>query len=135
MCGSLKRIFSFCALFITVIFTIAGCGNNPQSAQAKIDRIANDMKSELPKTLDSDTKLVNVYTNKLELVSEYELGNFEPNKDSNTEVEIKIKSYLKHQVCPSIKKDLLNKGISSRYIYKSKNGQPVVDLVLSPGDC
>jgi hypothetical protein len=28
------------------------------------------MKSELPKTLDSDTKLVNVYTNKLELVSE-----------------------------------------------------------------
>jgi len=135
MCGSLKRIFSFCALFITVIFTIAGCGNNPQSAQAKIDRIANDMKSELPKTLDSDTKLVNVYTNKLELVSEYELGNFEPNKDSNTEVEIKIKSYLKHQVCPSIKKDLLKRGISSRYIYKSKDGQPVVDLVLSPGDC
>jgi hypothetical protein len=134
MCGSLKRIFSFCALFITVIFTISGCGNNPQSAQAKIDRIANDMKSELPKTLDSDTKLVNVYTNKLELVSVYELGNFEPNKDI-TEVEIKIKSYLKHQVCPSIKKDLLKRGISSRYIYKNKDGQPVVDLILSPGDC
>jgi hypothetical protein len=135
MRSSLKKTLSFCTLVLAVVFSIAGCGNSPQAAQAKIDRIANETKSVLPKMLDRDTKLVNVYTRKLELVSEYELVNFEPDKEEKTAVEMKIKSYLKQQVCPSIKKDLLNSGISSRYIYKSKNGQPVVDLVLSPGDC
>jgi hypothetical protein len=125
-------IYSF---IIFISFAIVGCDNNPQFAQAKIDRMASDFKSQLPIMLDSDTKLVNVYTKKLELVSEYELLNYAPNDTDKAKMENNIESYLKLKICPSIKKELLSKGISSRYIYKGKDGQPVVDMLLSPGDC
>lgn len=129
-----KNSFFFFALLLIGLF-LAACSNSPQSAQNKIDKIAQDMKAELPKMLDSDTKLVNVHTKKLELISEYELVNYEPTETGNQKIKSKIKLYLKNQVCPGIKKELLNKGISSRYIYKGKNGQVIVDRLLSPGDC
>ena len=122
-------------LMIMISFAMAGCGNSPQSAQAQIDRMAKDMKADLPKMLDKDTKLINVYTGKLELVSEFELVNYEINEENKTAVEAKIKSYLKLQVCPSIKKQLLDQGVSARYLYKDKKDQTVVDQVLTKNDC
>ncbi len=85
--------------------------------------------------LDSDTKLVNVHTKKLELISEYELVNYEPTETGNQRITNKIELYLKNQVCPEIKKKLLSRGISSRYIYKDKDSQVIVDRLVSPGDC
>ena len=114
---------------------MAGCGNSPQSAQAKIDKIANDMKSQLPKVLDSDTKLVKVYTKKLEIISEYELVNYKPGEKDKIKKEEKINLYLTTQVCPSIKKEFLGIGVSVRYIYKGNDGQLIVNRVFKPGDC
>jgi len=134
---SVSRRMSY-LLYISVFmisFAMAGCGNSPQSAQAQIDRMAKDMKADLPKMLDKDTKLINVYTGKLELVSEFELVNYEINEENKTAVEAKIKSYLKLQVCPSIKKQLLDQGVSARYLYKDKKDQTVVDQVLTKNDC
>jgi len=115
--------------------TIAGCGKNAQSPQAMIDQMADDMKSQLPKKLDKDTELINVYTEKMELVSEYELLNFEPNEANKAVTATKIESYLKFKTCPNIKKELLSKGISSKYVYKGKDGQYLFEKVLQPGDC
>ena len=128
-------LFVLCLFMFMISFSMTGCGNNPQAAQAKIDRMAKDMQASLPKMLDKDTKLVKVYANKMELVSEYEMVNFEMNEGNRAAVESKINSYLKLQLCPSIKKELLNLGISARYIYKEKKGQTVVDQVLAKGDC
>ena len=128
-------LFLLYLLVIIMPLAMTGCGNSPQAAQAKIDRMAKDMQANLPKMLDKDTRLVKVYAKKMELVSEYELVNFEMNEENRTPVEVKIKSYLKLQLCPSLKKELLNLGISARYIYKEKNGQTVVDQVLAKGDC
>ena len=122
-------------LIFTLMLAITGCSNSPQSAQRKIDKIAKDIKTELPKMLDNDTRLVSVYTKKLELVSEYELINYEPTETSSSLIKKKIEFYLKKQVCPDIKIELLDKGISSRYIYKAKNGEILLDWLLSPGDC
>ena len=128
-------LFLLYLLVIIMPLAMTGCGNSPQAAQAKIDRMAKDMQANLPKMLDKDTRLVKVYANKMELVSEYELVNFEMNEENRTPVEVKIKSYLKLQLCPSIKKELLNLGVSARYIYREKKGQTVVDQVLTKGDC
>jgi len=100
-----------------------------------IDQMAADMKSELPKKLDKDTELVNVYTKKLEFVSEYELLNFQSNEANKAAAAAKIESFLKSQICPGIKKELLGKGISSKYIYKGKDGEYLFEEVLKPGDC
>ena len=124
-----------CIFMIIISFTMAGCGNSPQSAQAKIDKIANDMKSQLPKVLDSDTKLVKVYTKKLEIISEYELVNYKPGEKDKIKKEEKINLYLTTQVCPSIKKEFLGIGVSVRYIYKGNDGQLIVNRVFKPGDC
>jgi hypothetical protein len=120
---------------IIISFTMAGCGNSPQSVQAKIDKIANDIKPQLPKILDSDTRLVKVYTKKLEIISEYELVSYKPGEKNKTNPEGKINTYLATQVCPSIKKDLLSIGVSVRYIYKGNDGQLIVNKVFKPGDC
>ncbi len=132
---SRRMSYSLYIFIFMISFTMAGCGNSPQSAQAKIDRMAKDLKADLPKMLDKDTKLVKVYTGKLELVSEYELVNFEMNEENKTAVETKVKSYLKLQVCPSIKEQILNQGVSARYLYKDKKGQTVVDQILVSRDC
>jgi hypothetical protein len=71
----LNRNFSHFLFIFLIILSIAGCSNSQQSAQIKIDKIANGMKGKLPKILDANTKLVYVYTKKLELVSEYKLVN------------------------------------------------------------
>ena len=93
------------------------------------------MRAELPKMLDSDTRLVNVYTKKLELVSEYELVDFKPSETENRRVKNKIEVYLKSQVCQGIKKELLSRGISARYIYKDDAGQTIGEWLIAPGDC
>jgi hypothetical protein len=129
-----RNFFFFLALLLAGLLMTA-CSNSPQSAQKKIDKIAQDMKAELPKMLDSDTKLVSVYTAELELVSEYELVNYEPTGTENQKIKDKIELFLKTQVCMEIKKELLGKGISSRYIYKGNGGQILVDRLISPGDC
>ena len=129
-----KNSFFFLALLLGGV-SVAACSNSPQSAQKKIEKIAQDMKAELPKMLDRDTKLVNVYTDKLELVSEYELVNYEAAETEEQKIKNKIEVYLKREVCPGIKKELLNKGISSRYIYKGKDGRIIGDWLVSPGDC
>ena len=129
-----KRVFHvFFALFI--ILPMIGCSNSQQSAQDKIDKIAKDIKPELPKMLDAETKLVNVYTKKLEIVSEYELLKYTAGDADNQKTKDKIERYLKNKVCPEIKGELLNKGISTRYIYKGSKGQVIVDKLLSAGDC
>ena len=114
---------------------MASCSDNSQSAQTIIDQMANDMKSQLPKLLDKDTKLVNVYTTKMGIVSEYELLNFEFTEENKAAAETKIEFYLKSQVCPSIKQELLSKGVFSKYVYKGKDGQYLFDKVLKQGDC
>jgi len=129
-----KRIFGYTALMFFLILS-AACSNSPQSAQKKIDTLAKNMKAELPKMLDRDTKLINVYTRKLELISEYELVNYKPTESGNQNIKNKIKLYLKTQVCPAIKDDLLNDGISSRYIYKGKDSQVIGEWLIAPGDC
>ena len=58
----LNRNFTHFLFIFLLILTIAGCSNSPQSAQIKIDKIANGMKGKFPKMLDAKTKLVNVYT-------------------------------------------------------------------------
>jgi thioredoxin-related protein len=128
-----KKLFIFLMLFIVLLFS--ACTNSPQSAQKKIEKIAQDMKAELPKMLDRDTKLVNVQAKKLELVSEYELVNYKQTETGNLTTKNKIELYLKKQVCPGIKKQLLDRGISSRYIYKDNNGRIIGDWLISPGDC
>ncbi|UCD66246.1 MAG: hypothetical protein JSW69_01050 [Deltaproteobacteria bacterium] len=128
-----KKLYLFLMLFIVLLFP--ACTNSPQSAQKKIEKIARDMKAELPKMLDRDTKLVNVQAKKLELVSEYELVNYKQTETGDLMTKNKIELYLKKQVCPGIKKQLLNKGISSRYIYKDNSGQIIGDWLISPGDC
>ena len=129
-----KRVFHvFFALFI--ILPMIGCSNSQQSAQDKIDKIAKDIKPELPKMLDAETKLVNVYTKKLEIVSEYELLKYTAGDADNQKTKDKIERYLINKVCPEIKGELLNKGISTRYIYKGSKGQVIVDKLLSAGDC
>ena len=120
---------------IILSFAIAGCGKSNQSPQAMIDQMAEDMKSQLPKKLDKDTELVNVYTEKMELVSEYELLNFQSNEANKAATATKIESYLKSKICPGIKKELLNRGISTKYVYKAKDGQYLFEEVLKPGDC
>ena len=120
---------------IFLVFAIISCSDSPQSAQKKIDKIANDIQPQLPKMLDKDTRLVNVYTKQLELISEYELVNYSPGESDDQSTKNKIELYLTRQVCPNIKQELLGKGISARYIYKGNNGQTIVDRVLSPGDC
>jgi hypothetical protein len=129
-----RRVFH---VFLTLFFLLptVSCSNSQQSAQNKIDKIAKDIKPELPKMLDAETKLVNVYTKKLEIVSEYQLlkhrvgeADYQKNKD-------KIESYLKNKVCPEIKGELLNKGISTRYIYKGNEGEVFVDRLLTAADC
>ena len=85
--------------------------------------------------LDRDTSLVNVYTRKLELVSEYELVNYDSGESDNKKVKRKIEAYLKTQVCPGIKKELLSRSISSRYIYKDNAGRVIGDWLIAPGDC
>jgi len=131
-----SKLLSVLCIFMTIIsFTMAGCGSSPQSTQAKIDRMAKDMKADLPKMLDSDTKLVNVYTKEFEIISEYELVNYKPGEKDKINPEGKINSYLTTQVCPSIKKDLLSIGVSVRYIYKGNDGQLIVNRVFKPGDC
>jgi len=129
----LNRNFSHFLFIFLIILSIAGCSNSQQSAQIKIDKIANGMKGKLPKMLDANTKLVNVYTKKLELVSEYELVNHITSDGDNQ--KNKIDFYLKNTVCPGIKKELLSKGISSRYIYKGKEGKVILDRLLSSDDC
>ena len=125
-------------LFFTLILVVSlltACSNTPQSAQKKIDKIAQEMKTQLPQMLDSDTKLVNVFTRKLELVSEYELVNLKANDAEKQAIKNKIELYLQKQVCPGIKKKLLSTGASSRYIYKGNDGQIIGDWLISPGDC
>jgi hypothetical protein len=129
----LNRNFSHFLFIFLIILSIAGCSNSQQSAQIKIDKIANGMKGKLPIMLDANTKLVNVYTKKLELVSEYKLVNHITSDDDNQ--KNKIDFYLKNTVCPGIKKELLSKGISSRYIYKGKEGKVILDRLLSSDDC
>ena len=129
----LNRNFTHFLFIFLISLSIAGCSNSQQSAQIKIDKIANGMKGKLPKMLDANTKLVNVYTKKLELVSEYELVNHITSDDDNQ--KNKIDFYLKNTVCPGIKKELLSKGISSRYIYKGKEGKVILDRLLSSDDC
>ena len=120
--------------FLLVVFLMAACSNTPQSAQKKIDKIAQEMETRLPQMLDEDTKLVNVYTRKLELVSEYELVNYKASEGENN-IKTKIELYLQKEVCPGIKKKLLNSGVSSRYIYKDNDGRTVGDWLIAPGDC
>ena len=122
-------------IMIILSFAMADCGNSNRSPQAMIDKLASDMQSQLPKKLDKDTELVNVYTNKLELVSEYELLNFESTEANEAAAATEIESYLKFQICPGIKKELLSRGISSKYIYKGKDGKYLFEKVLRPGDC
>jgi hypothetical protein len=124
----LKVICLLCLLFVA-------CSCSLRSEQEIIDKMAQDIQAELPKKLDADTMLVNVYTKELELVSEYELVNYTPTESDREAVKDQIESYLNTQVCPGIKKELLGKGISSRYIYKAKSGEVVLDALLSPGDC
>jgi hypothetical protein len=125
-------------LFLTLLLVVSlvtACSKDPQSAQKKIDKIAQDMQAQLPQMLDRDTQLVNVFTRKLELVSEYELINYKPTETGNRGIKSKIELYLKKQVCPGIKKKLLSNGVSSRYIYKGNDGQIIGDWLISPGDC
>jgi len=130
------RFLSLLLVFTIILsFAMAGCGKNNQSPQAMIDQMAEDMKSQLPKKLDQDTELVNIYTEKLVLISEYKLLNFDSNEANNTTVKTKIESYLESTVCPGIKKELLSKGVSSKYVYKGKDGQYLFEKVLKPGDC
>ena len=132
----IPRFPSLLLVFIIILsFVMVGCGRSTQSPQAMIDKMADDMKSQLPKKLDKDTELVNVYTEKMELVSEYELLNFEPNEADKAAIATKIESYLKSQICPGIKKELLSKGVSSKYVYKGKDGQYLFEKILKPGDC
>ena len=126
---------SFLFLMLIIVLLMPACSNSPQSAQKKIEKIARDMKAELPKMLDRDTKLVNVQAKKLELVSEYELVNYKQTEIGNQTIKNKIELYLNKQVCPGIKKQLLDKGISSRYIYKDNDGKVLGDWLISPGDC
>ena len=129
-----KNTFIFpCLLLAGLLLT--SCSNSPQAAQNKIDKIAENLQTELPKMLDRDTSLVNVYTRKLELVSEYELLNYESGESDNKKVKRKIEAYLKTQVCPGIKKELLSRSISSRYIYKDNAGRVIGDWLIAPGDC
>ncbi len=124
------------AIIICVIsLAVTGCDKSPQAGQNKIDTIAAEMKTQLPKMLDSDTKLVKVYSKKLELVSEYELVNYPVEVSDQDTLKGNIENYLKMQVCPDIKSELLSNGISSHYIYKVKNGEVVLELLLTPGDC
>ena len=74
-----------------------GCSNSQQSAQEKIDKNAKDIKPELPKMLDAETKLVNVYTKKLEIVSEYELLKLKAGDGDNQKTKDKIERYLKNK--------------------------------------
>jgi len=128
-----KAFYIFIALFITL--PMIGCSNSQQSAQNKIDKIAKDIKPELPKMLDAETKLVNVYTKKLEIISEYELLNHKAGDSDNQKTRATIELYLINKVCPVIKEELLNKGISTRYIYKGHEGKVILDRLLSTGDC
>ena len=114
---------------------LTSCSNSPQAAQDKIEKIAQHMRAELPKMLDRDTMLVNVYTGDLQLVSEYELVRYEPDAAEEKKVKSKIAAYLKIQVCPGIKKEILSRGISSRYIYKDSEGRIIADWLIAPGDC
>ena len=122
-------------VLLLVGLLLAACSNNPQAAQDKIEKIARNMRAELPKMLDRDTRLVNVYTKDLELVSEYELVHYKPDAAEDKKVKSKIASYLKIQVCPGIKKEMLSRGISSRYIYKDGEGRIIGDWLIAPGVC
>lgn len=122
-------------LLAAAILLAEGCSDSPQSVQKKIDKIALDIQSELPKKLDRDTRLVKVHTRKLELISEYELVNVKTSDGNIGETRTKIEFYLQKKVCPGIRQELLNRGVSSRYIYKGSDGQLIVDLLIKPGDC
>lgn len=123
-------------IFFTISLTLVSCDKgNPQSAQSKIDRIAFEMKAKLPAMLDSDTRLIKVYTKNLELVSEYELVNYPATEAAKSELKGKIENYLKNQVCSDIKGELLSKGITSRYVYKTNQGEVVLELALVASDC
>lgn len=134
----MRAIFSISSLAICVsalLLIIGGCSDSQRSAQKKIDTIARNIQEELPKILDSDTKLVKVYTKKLELVSEYELVNFKAPESNIGETKLKIEVYLQKKVCPGIREQLLNRGVSTRYIYKGSDGQLIGDWLIKPGDC
>ena len=129
-----KSVFILPCLLLAVLL-LTSCSNSPQAAQSKIDKIAQNTQAELPKMLDRDTSLVNVYTRKLELVSEYELVNYESSESGNKKVRSKIEAYLNIQVCPGIKKELLSRGISSRYIYRDNDSRVIGEWLIVPGDC
>ena len=125
---------SLAVLVLTMGLMVAGCGG-PQSPQEKIDSLAKEMQAQLPKTLDSDTRLVKVYTGKLELVSEYELLHPPTEEKARADSKKYLNAYLHSVVCTNIKNQLLGQGVSSRYIYKTPQGEVFLDLVLKPGDC
>jgi len=131
------NITGSCSLFVLVLtmgLLATGCGNS-QSPQGKIDSLAKQMQSQLPKKLDSNTKLVKVYTKKMELVSEYELLLKPTNEKEDAVLAKKLGAYLHSTVCTNIKNDLLNRGISSQYIYTNTQGKVILEMVLAPGDC
>ena len=117
-------VFSVCLIG----FSISGCSGSPSSPQDTIDNIARDMQAQLPKKLDRDTTLVKVFSRKLELVSEYELNSYRQTEADDDMHKKKIELYLRNEACPAIKQELLNRGISSRYIYRDGDGR----LLLSP---
>jgi hypothetical protein len=125
---------SLAVLVLTMGLMVAGCGGS-QSPQEKIDSLVKEMQPQLPKTLDSDTRLVKVYSDKLELVSEYELLHPSAEEKARANSKKHLNDYLHSVVCTNIKNQLLSQGISSRYIYKTPEGEVFLDLVLKPGDC
>ena len=129
------KTFLSLALVILLSLVFFGCSSGPQAAQKKIDKIAETMKSKLPQKLDDDTMLVNVYTKEMELVSVYQLLNYESGIGDFKATKNNIELFLRKNVCPGIKKELLSKGIKARYIYSAKDGQIIINRLLSSGDC
>ena len=117
--------------FLMIVFLIS-CNNNPQN---KLDKTAEKMNRDLPKQVDSETKLLSVYTNDMEMVFEYELINLTSKEAHKEAIKNSVRPVLQTRTCPELKKQFFKNGVSVRYIYKGSDDGLIMEFLFQPGDC
>ncbi len=108
----------------------------PPSVESQLKATVIELQRKLPMKIDDDTSLIRVYSSGKVFTYSYKLTRIaDDGKIDFTVLKKAMKKKLSTTSCKAKIKELLEKGVSLKYIYIDKAGKKVMEITIVNTDC
>lgn len=95
-----------------------------------------NQKQKLPRRIDAETELTKMSSASGTLISNYRLVRFSAAEVNSTALVSTVRPQAVLHACATrARSEVLERGVAMGFAYFDKNGQPIVNFVVTKGDC